>query len=103
MLDIYQLSNGTGADGSPPANGLGCSAHWFEAHRTFNNGGLVALGSYEHGTRFVDVASNGKIKEVGYFMPWVGMAGAAYWVTKRVVYALDYNRGIDVLKYNGKF
>jgi hypothetical protein len=102
LLDIYQLSNGTGADGSPPVNGLGCSAHWFQEHATFKNGGLVAMGSYEHGTRFIDVASNGKIKEVGYFMPWAGSTSAAYWLNKKIVYAVDYSRGIDILKYNGK-
>jgi hypothetical protein len=103
LMDIYQLSNGTGTDGSPPANGLGCSAHWFQEHETFDKGGLVALGSYEHGTRFVDVAPNGKIKEVGYFMPWAGSTSAAYWMTKDIVYSVDYSRGIDILKYNGKF
>ena len=102
LLDIYQLSNGTGTDGNPPANGLGCSAHWFEAHRTFNNGGLVAMGSYEHGTRFVDVASNGKIKEVGYFMPWAGSTSSAYWLTDEIVYSVDYSRGIDILRYTDK-
>ena len=64
---------------------------------------MVALGSYEHGTRFVDVAPTGKIKEVGYFMPWAGGTSAAYWMTKDIVYSVDYSRGIDILKYNGKF
>jgi hypothetical protein len=35
-------------------------------------------------------------------MPWAGMAGAAYWVTDRIIYSLDYNRGIDIIQYNGK-
>ena len=102
LLDIYQLSNGTGTDGSPPANGLGCSAHWFEQHETFDDGGLVAMGSYEHGTRFIDVAPNGKIKEVGHFMPWAGSTSAAYWVSKDLVYSVDYSRGIDILRYTDK-
>jgi hypothetical protein len=42
---------------------LGCSAHWFDEHPTYRNGGLVALGYYEHGTRFLDIQRNGKIKE----------------------------------------
>lgn len=103
LLDIYHLSNGTYNDGAPAVNGLGCSAHWFEEHRTFKNGGLVAMGSYEHGTRFVDVAGNGKISEVGWFVPSAGSTSAAYWVTDRIVYSVDYSRGIDVLKYTGKF
>ena len=102
LVDVYQLSNGSGVDGSPPANGLGCSAHWFEEHPTFKNGGLVAMGSYEHGTRFVDIASNGKIKEVGHFMPWAGSTASAYWITDDIVYAVDYTRGIDILRYLDK-
>jgi hypothetical protein len=102
LLDIYQLSSGTYTDGSPPANGLGCSAHWFQEHPTFDNGGLVALGSYEHGTRFVDIASSGKIREVGYFVPNAGSTSAAYWVTEELVYAVDYTRGLDILRYTGK-
>ena len=35
---------------------------------TFDNGGIVAMGSYEHGTRFIEVAKgSGKIKEIGFF------------------------------------
>jgi hypothetical protein len=64
---------------------------------------LVALGSYEHGTRFVDIAGNGKIKEVGWFVPNAGSTSAAYWINARIVYAVDYSRGIDVLRYTGKF
>ena len=101
LMDTYQLSSGTGLDGSPPANGLGCSAHWFEEHPAFRDGGLVALGAYEHGTRFVDVSPRGKIEEVGYFMPWGGSTSAAYWITRDLVYAVDYTRGIDILRYLG--
>ncbi|MDQ3941287.1 MAG: hypothetical protein M3238_08055 [Actinomycetota bacterium] len=103
LVDTYTVENGTYQDGGPPANGLGCSAHWFTEHETFKNGGLVAIGYYEHGTRFVDVASNGKIKEVGWFVPWGGSTSAAYWASKDIVYAVDYTRGIDILRYTGKF
>ncbi|MGH2756846.1 MAG: LVIVD repeat-containing protein [Actinomycetota bacterium] len=103
LLDIYELSNGVWADGAPGVNGLGCSAHWFQEHPAFRNGGLVALGSYEHGTRFVDIAPTGKIKEIGWFVPHAGSTSAAYWMTDRLVYAVDYSRGIDILRYTGKF
>lgn len=103
LLDIYQLENGTYQDGAPLVNGLGCSAHWFQEHPTFDAGGLVALGSYEHGTRFVDVAPNGKITEVGWFVPHAGSTSAAYWLTNELVYAVDYSRGIDVLRFTGKY
>ncbi len=103
LLDIYQLSNGTYQDGSPPVNGLGCSSHWFQEHPDFKNGGIVAMGSYEHGTRFIEVApKTGKIKEVGWFVPWGGSTSASYWLDKKIVYAIDYTRGIDILQWNGK-
>jgi hypothetical protein len=103
LLDIYQLSNGTYQDGSPAVNGLGCSSHWFEEHPTFKNGGIVAMGSYEHGTRFIEVAKgSGKISEIGWFVPWGGSTSAAYWIDKKIVYAVDYSRGIDILSFNGK-
>lgn len=101
LLDIYQLQSGTYQDGNPAVNGLGCSSHWFQQHETFRNGGLVTMGAYEHGTRFVDVASNGKIEEVGYFIPHAGSTSAAYWLTEEIVYSVDYSRGIDVLRYTG--
>ena len=103
LVDTFRVANGTYQDGSPAVNALGCSAHWFQEHRTFKNGGLVTIGYYEHGTRFLDVASNGKIKEVGWFLPHAGSTSAAYWVTDRIVYSVDYSRGIDILRYTGKF
>ncbi|MEA2447312.1 MAG: hypothetical protein QOK47_949 [Actinomycetota bacterium] len=103
LIDIYQLENGTYQDGKPAVNASGCSAHWFEEHPSFHNGGLVALGSYDHGMRLIDVSTAGKISEVGFFEPMpTAMTSAAYWLTDRIIYSVDYERGIDVLKYTGK-
>jgi hypothetical protein len=105
LVDTFRVENGTYADGSPAANGLGCSAHWFEVHPTWKNGGLVAVGYYEHGTRFLSVNKKGKIKEAGYFLPFGGSTSAAYWpeTSKKteIVYAVDYTRGIDILRWTG--
>ncbi|MDQ3985766.1 MAG: hypothetical protein M3280_04630 [Actinomycetota bacterium] len=102
IADKWTITNGTHVDGRPAANvGLGCSPHWFETHPGFRNEGLVAIGYYEHGTRFLGVSPNGKISEEGYFLPWQGSTSAAYWVTDRIVYSVDYERGIDILKYKG--
>jgi len=98
----YGLKNGVYADGGPPVNGLGCSTHWFEAHPTFKDGGLVALGSYEHGTRFLITTPQGELKEEGWFVPFGGSTSAAYWITDKIVYAIDYTRGFDILEYSGK-
>jgi hypothetical protein len=102
MIDEYRMVNGTYADGNPTVNQGGCSSHWLEPHPDFHNGGIVAVAFFEHGTRFIDVSPKGKIKEVGWFMPWAGSTGAAYWVTKEIVYAVDYNRGIDILRFKNK-
>jgi hypothetical protein len=103
MIDIFRPRMGNYANGRPPINGpFGCSTHWFQNHPKFDNGGLVAAGFYNHGTRFLKVSRKGQIKEVGWFLPTGGGTSAAYWRTKRIVYAIDYQRGFDVLKYTGK-
>jgi hypothetical protein len=101
MTDDYQYVNGTYTDGSPPLNGMGCSSHWFQEHPTFHNGGLVAVGSYEHGTQFFIVTPQGKLNRSGWFVPFGGATSAAFWITKDLVYTVDYSRGIDILRYHG--
>ena len=102
MTDEYTYKNGAYVDGNPAVNGLGCSSHWFQEHPTWKDGGLVAVGSYENGTRFLIVNKAGKMKEVGWFVPAPGgMESAAYWITKDLVYTIDYTRGIDILKWHG--
>ncbi|HVF53721.1 MAG TPA: hypothetical protein VNC78_08970 [Actinomycetota bacterium] len=101
-VEDFRAEKGTTLDGNATVNVLGCSSHWFQAHPKFRHGGLVAVGFYEHGTRFVEVAKDGLIEEVGYFLPFAGSTSAAYWLTDRIVYAVDYARGIDVLRYNGE-
>ncbi len=49
QLEVFRPLNGTWADGSPGANALGCSGHWFT-----ENDGYVASW-YEHGVRFFQV------------------------------------------------
>ncbi|MGH2739066.1 MAG: LVIVD repeat-containing protein [Actinomycetota bacterium] len=101
-VDSYVLQTGTAMDGNAPVNGLGCSAHWFEANPRFLNGGLVAMGAYEHGTRFLWIDADGAITEIGYFLPFGGSTSGDWWLTDQIVYAIDYTRGIDILKWNGE-
>lgn len=102
MVDVWRPQNGTVADGNPVVNApFGCSSHWFQEHPTFKNGGLIAAGFYNHGTRFLNVAKNGKIEQTGWFIPHGGGTSAAYWITDEIVYAIDYQRGFDILRYNG--
>jgi hypothetical protein len=99
LIDEYRVANGTFVDGSPPAGALGCTNMWFDEHPDFRNGGLVASGFFEHGTRFLDVDKKGQISEVGYFLPAGGETIAAYWITDDIVYAIDQTRGIDILRF----
>ena len=101
MIDEYRMKNGTYVDGNPTVNQVGCSSHWHEPHPDFSNGGIVAAAFFEHGTRFIDVSTAGKIKEIGWFMPVAGSTGAVYWITDEILYTVDYNRGIDILRWNG--
>ncbi|MGH2757580.1 MAG: LVIVD repeat-containing protein [Actinomycetota bacterium] len=98
MIDEYRVVNGVWADGNPAAQ-RNCTAHWIEQHPRFKNGGYVAGGFYDHGTRFFEVTSTGKIKEAGYFMAYAGQASATYWITDEILYTVDYNRGLDILRF----
>lgn len=103
QVDTAFMVNGTYADGNPGANApFGCSSHWFETHPSWNDGGLLVGGWYNHGTRIHQVDAKGQITEVAYFLPHAGGTSAAYWVNDRVIYAVDYQRGLDVLRYTGR-
>jgi hypothetical protein len=102
VADTFRLTNGTFADGSPPASVIGCSTHVFDAHPTFDNGGLVSLAHYEHGTRLLRVSSRGAIEEIGWFLPAGGSTSASYWMDDEIIYSIDFHRGLDILRYTGR-
>ena len=103
VIDQWWAYQGTITDGGGVASApFGCSPHWFTTHPDWKNGGLVAVGWYNSGTRLLDVDSKGKIKEAGYFLPAAGGTSGAYFVNDEIIYAVDYQRGIDVLRYTGK-
>ena len=102
-IDTWYAPNGTITDGGTVANApFGCSSHWFTTHPKWKNGGLIAAGWYNSGTRLLEVNAKGKISEVGYFLPTGGGTSGAYWINDEIVYAVDYQRGFDVLRYTGK-
>jgi hypothetical protein len=106
QLHVLRPVNGDYADGDPAVNALGCSGHWFNVREDmparYAGKYLVAAGWYEHGTRFMAVdAKTGVIHQVGYFQPIRGSASAAYWIgTTGYVYVVDYQRGIDILRFD---
>lgn len=102
--------------GAPPAfevadrYTLGTTSHWFDVHPRFRDGGLLAVGWYGQGTRFLRVEPAGVITPVGHYNPRQGTlleslppnsTWAARWVTDDVVYSIDNGRGIDILRWIG--
>ena len=62
---------------------------------------LVAAAWYEHGTRLLSVdKTTGEITQKGYFQPVVGSASAAHWIDDEYIYVVDYERGVDILRYD---
>jgi hypothetical protein len=103
LAHLQPAGNGTYVDGKPPANHLGCSVHWFQEHPSFKNGGLVALSEYEDGVRFLQIKRNGQIEEQGFFAPLGGSSSSPKWAGRGdVVYSLDYDRGIDIIRWRGQ-
>jgi hypothetical protein len=63
---------------------------------------LVALAEYEQGTRFLQITPEGKIRQLGYFLPIGGSTSAPHWAPDgRTIYNIDYTRGLDVIRYEG--
>ena len=89
LIDSYTVEGST------------ASSHWFDEHPDFDDGGLVVIGWYGKGARFLEVGPDGKIEEVGWFEPHAQRSGfSAYWLSKDIVYAIDLYRGIDILKFH---
>ncbi len=101
-IDEYRVT--PDASGTTAPDSSYCT-HWFQEHPRYNDGGLVSISWYEHGTRFLRIGADGQISEEGFFLPTglpvAGQASAAYWITDRVVYVADYLRGLDVLRFEG--
>lgn len=98
MVDQYRAPDTLPTEGGSPVETF-CS-HWFTTRPGYKDGGLVAVGWYEHGTRFLQVGRDGKIKETGWFIPVGTASSGAYWVNKDIIYVLDYQRGIDILRWH---
>jgi hypothetical protein len=100
MVDEWRPPDSLPTEGGFPT-GTYCT-HWFTTRPGYRNGGIVAEGWYEHGTRFLNVSPKGRISEVGWFIPAGTTASAAYWVTKDLLYLIDYNRGLDIVRFHDK-
>jgi hypothetical protein len=97
-IDAFDAAGrGLFLDGQAPGHLLYC-AHWMELEPRFAGGGLMAVSYYDRGTRFVDVARDGRMTEVGWYTPAEGYSGAPQWVSDDVVFVTDYRRGLEVLR-----
>jgi hypothetical protein len=97
-VDAFKVANrGLFLDGAAPGHVLYC-AHWMELHPTFAGSGRMAVSYYDRGTRFVDVGKDGKMKEVGWITAAEGYSGSPQWISKDVVYVMDYRRGLEVVR-----
>jgi hypothetical protein len=78
-----------------PTKGF-CSSHYFS-----ERDGIVATAWYEQGTRFLDVSDPNDIKQVAYFVAPGSTTWATYWspTDRNVLYVVDNNRGVDVLRF----
>ena len=97
-VDAYKVAGrGLFLDGDAPGHVLYC-AHWMELHPSFATSGRMAVSYYDRGTRFVDVGKDGRMKEVGWIVPAEGYSGSPQWISKDVVYVMDYRRGLEVVR-----
>lgn len=100
-LDQYRVNNGTWTDGEPvaaqPPLG-GCSQHYIDPHPAFRTDGWIAAASYGHGVKLLRVDPRGELELAGWFLPIEAATLGAFWITHEIVYAVDFHRGIDVLR-----
>jgi hypothetical protein len=100
-LHTFRPVNGSWVDGNPAANGLGCSGHWFDIRDGDN---LIAASWYEHGIKVIEVLPDYSMREIGFFQPVAGAAGAASWVVgddgAEYIFSTDYARGIDIVRFH---
>jgi hypothetical protein len=69
-----------------------CSAHYFDV-----KDGVLAMGFYSQGTRFIDVRDPTNPRQIAYYRPDDARVWAAYY-HGGYVYVADHSRGIDVLR-----
>lgn len=98
--DEYKVEPGTFTDGGS-AYSQYCT-HWFTTKPGYRDGGLLAMGWYEYGVRFLEIGSDGSITETGWLIPMGGSTSAAYWLDEDTIHTADYQRGVDVLTYDSE-
>jgi hypothetical protein len=102
QTDEKRPQNGTYLDGNSRAQILGCSAHWFEEHPRSRTAASSpwpstsrARASCRSRPRARSASSASRCRSAARPRRRTGRP------TGRTVYAIDYTRGLDVLRYDG--
>lgn len=100
LVDDHRLTtNGTFTDGRPPANAVGCSAFGFDLEPGYGQETrTAAVAWFEHGVRLLEIDDEGRISEIGGFVPHAGSSAQTVWLDDGIVYVVDLERGIDILR-----
>ena len=88
-LDTWTPENQPGSTGC-------ASSHYF----TSRGDGITANAFYTQGVRFLDTSDPTDIRQVGYFVNSDSDTWAAYWHSG-YVFVADFQRGVDILKFDG--
>ena len=102
FAEVFEPVSGTYTNGDPAVNAMGCSGHWFDVSPLSTHDKIITSNAwYDHGTRILTIdGKTAKISQVGFFQPVVGAASASYWIDNQYIYTVDYQRGIDILKFD---
>lgn len=107
VIEVLRPVSGQYSNGDPAVNAMGCSGHWFDPRPDAEGNYKVTAAWYEHGTRLIEVNANpadeipdGKISQIGFYQPVQGAASQSLWIDDEYIYTIDYQRGIDILRYN---
>jgi hypothetical protein len=102
IAHVFKPVSGQYTNGDPAVNAMGCSGHWFDISPLSTHEKIITSnGWYDHGTRIFEIdGKTAEIKQIGFFQPVVGAASASYWIDDEYIYTIDYQRGIDILKFD---
>jgi hypothetical protein len=90
LAQVPPAGNGVYADGKPVAGVLGRSVHWFQEHKSFRTGGLVAISEYEDGVRFLQIKPDGGSRS---------RVTSSRWAVRRLPPRSAMKRSTDVVLY----
>lgn len=76
-----------------------CLAYYFSLHPDFEDGGFVLLPNGLEGTRVLEVARDGTMREVGSFVLPTSDVWMAFWIDAEVFYALNASGEVYMLRF----